>query len=218
MEVDSLVTPCDASRRDDKQCPRTVLQEAIRTIETFVRGENWPVRIQDAWAKVRGAVTEEGALETCRTDDATIAITELKAQIKDIAEAVHGLIKTTQATALLSYTSVLQREASQPKEMPVPARRSREVTIASEKKTTAQRQRSGQEIVRDINASIECKAAIAARRLQSRDTLLTFETEEARKKWEKDLKVVRMFGTDARIRTKEYTVLAYRIRVLTINP
>ena len=107
MEVDSLVTPCDASRRDDKQCLRTVLQEAIRTIETFVRGENWPVRIQDVWAKVRGAATEEGAPETRRTDDATIAITELKAQIKDIAEAVRGLIKTTWTAALLSYALVL---------------------------------------------------------------------------------------------------------------
>jgi hypothetical protein len=48
MEVDSPATPRDASRRDDEQCPRATLLEAIRTIETFVRGENWPVRIQDA--------------------------------------------------------------------------------------------------------------------------------------------------------------------------
>ena len=102
--------------------------------------------------------------------------------------------------------------------MLVLARRSREVTITPGKETAAQRQRSGQEIVRDINASIECDAAIAAQRLQSGDTLLTFETEEAWKKWEKDPKVVRMFGTEARVRTKEYTVLAHRIRVPTINP
>jgi hypothetical protein len=102
--------------------------------------------------------------------------------------------------------------------MPVPARRSREVTIAPGKETIAQRQRSGQEIVRDINASIECEAAIAARRLQSGDALLTFEIEEARKKWEKDPKVVQIFGTDARIRIKEYIVLAHGIRVPTVNP
>lgn len=218
MEVDSPTTPCDASRRADEQCPRATLQEAIRTIETFVRGENWPARIQDAWAKVQGAAIEGGAPGTRRTDDATTAITELKAQVKDIAEAVRGLTKTTQAAAPLSYASVLQRGASQPKEMPVPARRSREVTIAPGKETAVQRQRSGQEIVRDINASIECDAAIAARRLQSGDTLLTFETEDARKKWEKDPKVVQMFGIDARIRTKEYTVLAHGIRVPIVNP
>jgi hypothetical protein len=43
--VDSLATPRDASRRDDEQCYSTILQEAIQTIETFVREENWPVRI-----------------------------------------------------------------------------------------------------------------------------------------------------------------------------
>jgi hypothetical protein len=102
--------------------------------------------------------------------------------------------------------------------MLVLARRLREVTIALGKETIAQRQRSGQEIVQDINASIKCKAAIAARRLQSGDTLLTFKTKEARKKWEKDPKVVRIFRTDARICIKEYTVLAHRIRVPTINP
>jgi hypothetical protein len=102
--------------------------------------------------------------------------------------------------------------------MPVPARRSHKVTIALGKETIAQRQRSGQEIVQDINASIKCKAAIAARQLQSGDTLLTFKTKEARKKWEKDPKVVRIFRTDARIRTKEYTVLAHGIRVPTVNP
>ena len=218
MEVDSLETSCDASRRVDEQCHRATLQEALQTIETFVRGENWPARIQDAWAKVRRAVIKGGALETRRTDDATMAITELKAQVKDIAEAVRGLTKTTRATAPLSYAAVLQRGATQPREMPVPARRSREVTIAPGKETTVQRQRSGQEIVRDINASIECEAAIAARRLQSGDTLLTFETEEARRKWEKDPKVIKTFGTDARIRIKEYTVLAHGVRVPIVNP
>lgn len=49
-----------------------------------------------------------GAPETRRTDDATTAITELKAQVKDIAEAVRGLAKTTRAAAPLSYTLVLQ--------------------------------------------------------------------------------------------------------------
>jgi hypothetical protein len=102
--------------------------------------------------------------------------------------------------------------------MLVLARRSREVTIALGKEMTAQQQRSRQEIVRDINASIKCKATIVARRLQSRDTLLTFETKEAQKKWEKDPKVVWTFRTDARIHTKEYTVLVHGIRVPTMNP
>ena len=181
MEVDSPMTTYNASQRVDKQCSRATLQKAIQTIKTFVRGENWPAKIQDAWAKVRGAAVEGDAPGTRRTDDATTAITELKAQVKDIAEAVRSLANTTK-TAPLSYAAVLQRGTSQPKEMPVPAKRLREVTIAPGKKTVVQRQRSKQEIVRDINASIECEAAIAARRLQSGDTLLTFETKEARKR------------------------------------
>ncbi len=48
--------------------------------------------------------------------------------------------------------------------------------------------------------------------------MLTFKTKEARKKWEKDPKVVQMFRIDTRIRIKEYVVLAHGIRVPTINP
>jgi hypothetical protein len=82
MEVDSLATPSDALRRVDEQCTRATLQEVIQTIETFVRGENWPTWIQDAWAKVCRAAREGAAPTTPttrRTDDATTAIIELKA-------------------------------------------------------------------------------------------------------------------------------------------
>jgi hypothetical protein len=140
MEVDSPATPCDASQHVDKQCTRATVQEAIQTIEIFVQGENWPIRIQDTWAKIYRAAQEETTPITRPTDNATIAITELKAQVKDIAEAVRGLTKTTRAAAPLSYAAVLQRGASQLKEIPVPARRSHKVTIAPGKETTVQRQ------------------------------------------------------------------------------
>ncbi len=94
------------------------------------------MRIQEAWAKVQGAAIE-GAPETRRIDDATTAITKLKAQIKDIIEAIRGLFKTTRVAALLLYALVLQRGASQLKEMLVLARRLCEVTIALGKETAA---------------------------------------------------------------------------------
>ncbi len=48
-----------------------------------------------------------GALGTRYIDNAIIAITKLKAQVKDIIEAIQGLTKTTRVAALLLYALVL---------------------------------------------------------------------------------------------------------------
>lgn len=58
---------------------------------------------------------------------------------------------------------------------------------------------------------------MAARRLPSGDTLLTFEGEEAKKKWQDSKKVTEAFGADARLRTREYIVIAHGVRVASLD-
>jgi hypothetical protein len=61
------------------------------------------------------------------------------------------------------------------------------------------------------------EAIVAARALLSGDTLITFDKTESKEKWAKSLAITQGVGPQARIRTREYTILAYRIRVATID-
>jgi NADPH-dependent ferric siderophore reductase len=58
---------------------------------------------------------------------------------------------------------------------------------------------------------------VAARSLPSGDTLLIFEGEEAKQKWQEDKRITKAFGENARLCTREYTVIAHRVRVAIVN-
>lgn len=222
MEVNSPPAPGDASRRVAlPMAAEDSLTTAIQTIETFVRQENWPGRLKDAWEKVKGAAGR-GALRGATTEPKG-DLQEIKDQIQDLTKIVQGLTKApSNSTSPVSYAAVLKRGTAlglpQRGEMPVPARRSREVIIATGAETPTQKQRSGAEIVRDINTNIQSESVVAARRLQSGDILVTFDQEEAKKKWEKDNKLLQAFGTNGKLRTREYTLIAHGVRVATIDP
>jgi hypothetical protein len=219
MEDGSPQRPRDASKRDREQMAYEDVNTAIQTIETFVRQENWPVRIRDAWRRVKEAAIKGG--EGAGNQGVAQSLKELQDQMKGLTTTVRELaIAPTTKKAL--YADVLRNSGTAnpqtEREMPVPARRSREVVVAPGDEDTTQKQRTGPELVRDINTKIQCESVVAARRLPSGDTLVTFEGEEAKKKWEKDQAVLDAFGTNARIRTREYTVIAHGIRVAAIDP
>jgi hypothetical protein len=58
---------------------------------------------------------------------------------------------------------------------------------------------------------------VAARRLPSGDTLITFDGEDSKKKWAKDPTITDAFGSNARVRAREYTVMAHGLRVATVD-
>lgn len=65
-----------------------------------------------------------------------------------------------------------------------------------------------QEIVKEANAAIGTNAIVAARRLPSGDS---------KAKWEGNSKFLEVFGVEAKFRTKEYTVLTYRVQTIIFN-
>jgi len=71
--------------------------------------------------------------------------------------------------------------------------------------------RTAQQVVQDANAAIGANAVAAAQRLPSGETILTFYEKEGRAKWESDERLLRTFGPGATLRTKTFTVLAYRV-------
>ena len=66
MEVDSSPSNVGALRRvDQEMADRATVLEAVKTIEEFVRVENWPERLQSAWRIIRGEVVGGGAKGGC---------------------------------------------------------------------------------------------------------------------------------------------------------
>ena len=196
---------------------RAVVLKAIKTIEEFIRSENWPERLQSAWRIVRSEVREE---EAGKGGSQQGELKGLQQQINSIEKAVQTLVKSQSSSGKLSYAAALQKGSlftEQRKEMPVPARRSREVVIATGSETPGQKQRSGAELIRDVNTALSYEVVVAARRLQSGDILLTFSSDTEKKRWEKDPKLTAAFGTNGKLRTREHTILAHGISVASIK-
>jgi hypothetical protein len=98
---------------------------------------------------------------------------------------------------------------------PVPARHKREIIATRGAETTEQAQRTGKELVEQLNsAGTDIGGQIvAARRLPSGDIVLTTDEEQTRTKWIADQEWLRVFGTDARVKRREFIVLAHGIKV-----
>ncbi len=197
----------DASRRADLNSTThgDQVPTAIQTIEAFVQSKNWPEKVKDTWKHVW-----EAALRLTASPRSIEA--ETAQGLNDIQQQVRGIAKPS---GPLSYADIakqgLQDHSSRIR--PVPARRARELIIASGNEETGKKQRTGRELVRDINTELDCEAVVAARRLPSGDVLVTFDKEDDKTKWAKDPKVTQAFGTTAKVRTREYTVIAHGIRV-----
>lgn len=64
-----------------------------------------------------------------------------------------------------------------------------------------------------LNRAGNVGEAVAIRRLPTGDMTLTMEDESARMKWLKDTKWLGTFGEGARIKRREFAVIAYGIQV-----
>jgi hypothetical protein len=198
----SVHRPRDASLRDaHRPLAKDHLQDAIQTVESFVREINWPLRLQNAWERVKDAAL--APRPGTRQDDSAEDIRTIKTQIEGLTKIVRGLAEKP-ATAKVSYADILRSSAgpkvSVDRTAPVPARRAREVIIAPGNEEPRQKQRSGLDIVRDINIELKDQSVVAARRLPSGDVMVTFEDQQKRDLWAKGPEIVRAFGETARVK------------------
>jgi hypothetical protein len=197
------------------------LIEAIQTIEAFVRSADWPERARDAWKRVKEAAFSHASHGE---SDASRDIQELKTQVKGLTDLVKGI--AIQPTGPASYADALRSKGSPmargwpegQRVQPVPARRARELVVAPGAESATQKQRTSLELVRDINTATSGSGdVIAARRLPSGDVLVAFQGVPEKQKWEACPEVLQAFGTGARFRVREYTVLAHGIQVRSVN-
>jgi hypothetical protein len=205
------------------------LKEAIQIIEAFVQSVSWPERARDAWKHVKEAATSKASSDT---PNVSKDIQELKTQVKGLTDLVKGIAKQPLATA--SYADALRSKGGGltgngqaggsggeggSRVQPVPARRARELVVAPGAETTTQKHRTSLELVRDINdATSGGGDVVAARRLPSGDVLVAFQSALEKQKWEVSSEaILQSFGAGARLRIREYTVLAHGVQVRSVN-
>src|SRR5580692_4040209 len=92
--VENSHQECNASMRDVSEIVAPVsLNDAIGTIESFVLGQEWLLRLQNEWqcvkevAVIRAAATETGTPKSSDNGD----IWMIKAQIEGLTKMLHYL-------------------------------------------------------------------------------------------------------------------------------
>jgi hypothetical protein len=100
---------------------------------------------------------------------------------------------------------------------PVPARHKREIIVVRGAETPEQKARSYKELLEQLNKTGVIGEVVAIRQLPGGDMTLTMEDEQARTSWLTNTKWLETFGTGARIKRREFAVLAHGIRISQIQ-
>ena len=79
--------------------------------------------------------------------------------------------------------------------------------------TASQAQRTGKELAEQLNSTGMLGQVVAIRRLPSGDSLLTMDEEKTRDSWLKETKWLAVYGRNARVKRREFIVLAHGIKV-----
>jgi hypothetical protein len=85
--------------------------------------------------------------------------------------------------------------------------------VAQGKTTLAQALRTNKELIKQLNAVGVEGEVVAVRKLQSGDTVLTTDKEQTCTRWCADTQWLAVLGEGARIKKREFAVLAHNVRV-----
>jgi hypothetical protein len=100
---------------------------------------------------------------------------------------------------------------------PVPIRHKREIVAVRGTETAEQKRRTYKELLEQLNKAGVAGVAVAIRQLGSGDMMLTMEDEQARTSWLTDTKWLATFGEGARVKRREFAVMAHGIGVNQIQ-
>ena len=162
--------------------------------------------------------------------DALDRITCLAQHAKGIKSAIQKLqlaIAQAQSTSTalantqrISYSVAARKGLAQPPlpspsllSKPVLTRHKREIIVVHGKETNPQKIRLYKEIIEQVNKKDIAGEAVAVCRLPSGDMVLAMDSEQARTSWLADQSWLTAFGEGARVKKKEFAVVAHRIRV-----
>ena len=115
-----------------------------------------------------------------------------------------------------TYAAAARRGVAQPPistYKPVPTRHKREIVVARGNESNIQKIRTYKEIVEQLNGKGMAGEVIAVRKLPSGDVVLAMENEQARTSWLTNQSWLSTFGAGARVKKREFAVIAHGIRV-----
>src|SRR5271165_2042651 len=198
------------------------LRTDIKTIDTYLACEEAPKTVRVALERVRKAFERD--LENSTAD----AIKVLQEAVQKLTGRIDAQTAGTHASgpAGASYAAAARRGAvGTPAQSrgpieptkPVPARHKREIIVARGGETPEQARRTRKEVVDQLNSAGMDGQVVAARNLPSGDIVLTTDEEATRTKWLTDQKWTTVLGREARVKRREFVVLAHGIVVSQIQ-
>jgi len=114
-----------------------------------------------------------------------------------------------------TYAAAARRGVAQPPLpiKPVPTRHKREIVVVRGNESNTQKMRTYKEIIEQLSEKGIAGEAIAVRKLPSSDLVLVMESEQARTSWLTNQSWLSTFGIGARVKKREFAVIAHGIRV-----
>jgi hypothetical protein len=212
--------------------PTRRIQDTVKAdlelIATYLAKERAPSPVQAALSRVQNAYSRR--VVRANENSTEQAIRQLQATVQQLvtkvgdtsnrptgpspvsyAEAAKlGLPTQTRTQQSLNATHVIPQK-------PVPARHKREIIVVRGTETSEEKARSYKELLEQLNSLGNAGEAVAIRRLPTGDMTLTMEDEQARTNWLKDTKWLETFRDGARIKRREFAVLAHGIRISQIQ-
>jgi hypothetical protein len=221
----------EAPRQESEETAPEQRDRQLETLKTnffnLVAARNIEKALEAAAAFIEAAEKRVSALER-RVDDASRNNNSKENSDENIIKVIRSEVKAAVQTAIQeassspapsttpkSWASIAGSRpwggsagiAQEPR-IVVPARREREVIVRKGEGDSSQR--TPVEVVRAVNSALGNDEAIAARRLQSGDTLITFR-EAANAYKTDDTWIAEAFGTAASRARRELTIVARRL-------
>jgi hypothetical protein len=204
---------CDDARTDATIQPDTATTTPIEcTLPTIIADYEQI----DAYLTEIGAPDEIGeALDriTCLAQYAQ----GIQSAIRQLQQAVQKQAQPAPSAAPAnnqSYAAVARKGAAQPpKHKPVPTRHRREIIVVRGNESNTQKDRSYQEIIEQLNKKGVAGVAVAVRWLPSGDIVLAMDSEQACMSCFANQSWLSTFGIGARVKKREFAVIAHGIRV-----
>ena len=213
----NATTPPHPTPHEPNSCQQIDLNAEFEQLAAYLVDKKAPETLQTALQRIQDAYTDASKQTT------TNAIHTLQRAVQKLTAQFEAQNNKTHASGPLgtSYAAAAQRGAAGTAQSriepikPVPARHKREIITTRGVETVEQAQRTGKELVEQLNsAGAEIGGQIvAARGLPSGDMVLTTDEEQTRIKWITNQQWLKAFGTGARVKRREFIVLAHGIKV-----
>lgn len=195
---------------EPNQCLQTDITTDIGIIAAYFAEEEPPVRVACALKRVRDAF--EKLLAQPEPTNTEKAVQQLHEAVRKLSNQVETIRKPSYAS-VAGQAQGQTRNSTEAFQKPVPTRHKREITVAPGKTTPAQALRTNKELIEQLNAVEMEGEVVAVRKLQSGDVVLTTDEEQTRTRWCTDTKWLTVLGEEARIKRREFAILAHGVRV-----